>query len=68
MRKKWVHRKVEAFGLSPGREASLSRNSKVFSETLEVREWVLEFGTRTISLTGIHFPSLFVLCLSITSG
>ena len=63
MRKKYMYCGLEAFGISPGREASLSRISRACSETLEVVEWVLEFGTRTINLTGVRFLSFFLTLL-----
>ena len=55
MRKKCMYCGLEAFGISLGKEATLSRISRVCSETLKVVEWVLEFRTRPISLTGLSF-------------
>ena len=43
------------------------RNSRVFSEALEAGEWVLDFGTRMISLSGVRFRSFLDLCFSGTS-
>ena len=38
-----------------GRAVLAGRNSRVFSDALEVEDWVLEFGMKTISLTGVSF-------------
>jgi len=36
----------------------MGRNARVSSEVMEVREWV-EFGMKTISITGVRLPSFF---------
>ena len=52
----WGEKQIWVLGLSQA--VLVSRNSKISSEVMEVREWV-KFGMKMISVAGVCLPSFF---------